>query len=130
MELHDVLITRLAALGDCELDVRELRRTLDAGYYIFFFNDPAPTDIYTAQYTLSLHDALPISEMIFAGFFFAEIGAETIFNAMRQTSKLEIYRQAFQNITRDETRHLVATMALLRAMAENFDIEQKLRITR
>src|SRR5437868_8118444 len=26
-------------------------------YQIFFFNDPAPTDIYT----LSLHDALPIS---------------------------------------------------------------------
>ncbi len=69
-------------------------------------------------------------EMIFAGFFFAEIGAETIFNSMRQTSKLDIYRQAFQNITRDETRHLVATMALLRAMAEQFTEEQKLRITR
>jgi hypothetical protein len=49
---------------------------------------------------------------------------------MRQTSKLEIYRQAFQNITRDETRHLIATMSLLRAMAEQFDQEQKLRITR
>ncbi len=69
-------------------------------------------------------------EMIFAGFFFAEIGAETIFNSMRQTSKLEIYRQAFQNITRDETRHLVATMSLLRAMSEQFDEEQKMRITR
>jgi rubrerythrin len=69
-------------------------------------------------------------EMIFAGFFFAEIGAETIFNSMRQTSRLEIYRQAFQNITRDETRHLVATMSLLRAMSEQFDEEQKLRITR
>ena len=69
-------------------------------------------------------------EMIFAGFFFAEIGAETIFNSMRQTSKLDIYRQAFQNITRDETRHLIATMALLRAMAEQFTEEQKLRITR
>jgi len=74
-------------------------------------------------------DTLP-PEMIFAGFFFAEIGAETIFNAMRQTSKLEIYRQAFQNITRDETRHLIATMALLRAMAEQFNEEQKLRVTR
>ncbi len=74
-------------------------------------------------------DTLP-PEMIFAGFFFAEIGAETIFNAMRQTSKLEIYRQTFQNITRDETRHLVATMALLRAMAEQFNEEQKMRITR
>src|SRR5213596_3538938 len=28
---------------------------------IFFFNDPAPTEIYTRPYTLSLHDALPIS---------------------------------------------------------------------
>src|SRR6188508_3584292 len=26
----------------------------------FFFNDTATTEIYTAQYTLSLHDALPI----------------------------------------------------------------------
>src|SRR6188472_3581603 len=28
---------------------------------IFFFNDPSNTDIYTWDYTLSLHDALPIS---------------------------------------------------------------------
>src|SRR5213080_2641288 len=27
----------------------------------FFFNDTAPTKIYTPLYTLSLHDALPIS---------------------------------------------------------------------
>src|SRR5881397_4395654 len=29
--------------------------------FFFFFNDTATTEIYTAQYTLSLHDALPIS---------------------------------------------------------------------
>src|SRR5210317_1963585 len=29
----------------------------------FFFNDPATTEIYTLSYTLSLHDALPISEI-------------------------------------------------------------------
>src|SRR5437773_6835146 len=28
-------------------------------FYLFFFNDPAPTEIYT----LSLHDALPISHL-------------------------------------------------------------------
>src|SRR3546814_14187449 len=28
---------------------------------IFFFNDPATTEIYTYCHTLSLHDALPIS---------------------------------------------------------------------
>src|SRR6266702_4091546 len=69
-------------------------------------------------------------ELLFAGFFFAEIGAETIFNSMRQTSKLEVYRQSFQNITRDETRHLGATMALLRAMSQEFTEEQKLTVTR
>src|SRR5881397_141968 len=31
-----------------------------ADWIVFFFNDPATTEIYTAQYTLSLHDALPI----------------------------------------------------------------------
>src|SRR5881397_4397378 len=30
-------------------------------FFFFFFNDTATTEIYTAQYTLSLHDALPIS---------------------------------------------------------------------
>src|SRR5213596_1155004 len=29
--------------------------------YFFFFNDTATTEIYTRPYTLSLHDALPIS---------------------------------------------------------------------
>src|SRR5881397_3029482 len=33
-----------------------------ADWIVFFFNDPATTEIYTAQYTLSLHDALPILE--------------------------------------------------------------------
>src|SRR6186713_3716245 len=30
----------------------------------FFFNDTAPTEIYTPLYTLSLHDALPIFALI------------------------------------------------------------------
>src|SRR5213079_3496200 len=29
--------------------------------FFFFFNDTAPTEIYTTTVTLSLHDALPIS---------------------------------------------------------------------
>src|SRR5881397_4308087 len=31
-------------------------------FFFFFFNDTATTEIYTAQYTLSLHDALPIHD--------------------------------------------------------------------
>src|SRR6187402_3968784 len=30
-------------------------------FFFFFFNDTATTEIYTVSYTLSLHDALPIS---------------------------------------------------------------------
>src|SRR5690242_16330039 len=37
----------------------------------FFFNDPATTEIYT----LSLHDALPISEILFFGYAFYAAGA-------------------------------------------------------
>src|SRR5881398_4148324 len=36
-------------------------RPLDEAFSFFFFNDPAPTEIYTLSDTLSLHDALPIS---------------------------------------------------------------------
>src|SRR5210317_892300 len=34
-------------------------------FYFFFFNDTATTEIYTLSYTLSLHDALPISPVTF-----------------------------------------------------------------
>src|SRR5210317_2054622 len=34
---------------------------IDIYFYSFFFNDTATTEIYTLSYTLSLHDALPIS---------------------------------------------------------------------
>src|SRR3546814_10829358 len=34
-------------------------------FVLFFFNDPATTDIYTSLHTLSLHDALPISTRFF-----------------------------------------------------------------
>src|SRR5210317_1145486 len=43
---------------------------LDSNFYVvitsfFFFNDTATTEIYTLSYTLSLHDALPISPVTF-----------------------------------------------------------------
>src|SRR5210317_1986103 len=34
-------------------------------FFFFFFNDTATTEIYTLSYTLSLHDALPISPVTF-----------------------------------------------------------------
>src|SRR5881275_208040 len=35
--------------------------TFSCTWFAFFFNDTATTEIYTVPYTLSLHDALPIS---------------------------------------------------------------------
>src|SRR6056297_819432 len=40
---------------------RPLWRRLRGHENFFFFNDPAPPEIYTYCHTLSLHDALPIS---------------------------------------------------------------------
>src|SRR5210317_1514675 len=37
------------------------RTSLGSTILFFFFNDMATTEIYTLSYTLSLHDALPIS---------------------------------------------------------------------
>src|SRR5213596_3811754 len=36
-------------------------------FFFFFFNDTATTEIYTRPYTLSLHDALPISVVALLG---------------------------------------------------------------
>src|SRR5881275_3470302 len=40
------------------------RTFMPSGFSIFFFNDTATTEIYTVPYTLSLHDALPISVVV------------------------------------------------------------------
>src|SRR3546814_6831146 len=45
------------------------------GYFDFFVNDTATTEIYTYCHTLSLHDALPILGAIIAcGFVYTPIG--------------------------------------------------------
>lgn len=69
-------------------------------------------------------------QVLFAGFFFAEIGAETIFNEMRKRSEIGLYQEAFRNVTRDESRHLIATIALLREIAPRLTESQKLIICR
>src|SRR5438876_8487796 len=73
---------------------------------------------------------IPFSRATICWIFLCRDRSRDNINSMRQTSKLQVYRQSFQNITRDETRHLVATMALLRAMSEEFTEEQKLTVTR
>jgi hypothetical protein len=39
---------------------------------LFFFNDTATTEIYTTVYTLSLHDALPICQLLMMGTWLPE----------------------------------------------------------
>ena len=69
-------------------------------------------------------------ELIFSSFFFAEIGAQLIFKQVAEKSRLPVYRQAFSNITKDESRHLAGTLALLERLASDMPKEQKLMITR
>jgi rubrerythrin len=74
-------------------------------------------------------DKYPL-ELIFSSFFFAEIGAQLIFNTVSNLSKIKVYRDAFQNVTVDESRHLAGTLSLLENLAQNFGADQKLMITR
>jgi rubrerythrin len=69
-------------------------------------------------------------ELIFSSFFFAEIGAQLIFNTVSEHSKINLYKEAFQNVTVDESRHLAGTLSLLDNLSENFEVDQKLMITR
>jgi hypothetical protein len=69
-------------------------------------------------------------EMVYGGFFFAEIGAELIFSEMRDKSRLGIYREAFTNIARDESRHLLGTLALMKMAAGKLDDNERLQLTR
>jgi len=69
-------------------------------------------------------------ELIFSSFFFAEIGAQLIFKTVAEKSRLSVYTQAFNNITKDESRHLAGTLALLDKLAREMPKEHKLMITR
>ncbi len=69
-------------------------------------------------------------ELIFSSFFFAEIGAQLIFNIVSQLSSIKLYKEAFQNVTVDESRHLAGTLSLLENLAQNLNPEQKVMITR
>src|SRR6187402_2167132 len=48
-------IRGMSSRAHCHVALGEL------GHLLFFFKDTATTEIYTVSYTLSLHDALPIS---------------------------------------------------------------------
>ncbi len=69
---------------------------------------------------------------IFASFFFAEVGAQTIFRMVGEKSPADMpaYKESFQNITYDETRHLEFTVVLLRQLAARMSAEDKMGLTR
>ncbi len=74
-------------------------------------------------------DKYPL-ELIFSSFFFAEIGAQLIFKMVGERSTNKVYSTAFTHITRDESRHLTGTLAMLERLAEKMDKEQKVMISR
>ncbi|MDV3244879.1 MAG: hypothetical protein LYZ66_06900 [Nitrososphaerales archaeon] len=69
-------------------------------------------------------------DLIFSSFFFAEIGAQLIFKEVGELSTNTVYSIAFRNITRDESRHLTGTLAMLERLAEKMSAEDKLMISR
>jgi rubrerythrin len=69
-------------------------------------------------------------ELIFSSFFFAEIGAQLIFKEVAERSTNRVYAAAFKNITRDESRHLTGTLAMLERLAERMSASDKSMITR
>jgi rubrerythrin len=69
-------------------------------------------------------------ELIFSSFFFAEVGAQLIFGQVGERSKLSVYRDSFTKITRDESRHLTGTLAMLEKLAGRMGEKQRLAITR
>ena len=74
-------------------------------------------------------DKYPL-ELIFSSFFFAEIGAQLIFKTVSELSNIRLYKEAFQNVTVDESRHIAGTLSLLDNLARGFPSDQKLAITR
>jgi rubrerythrin len=74
-------------------------------------------------------DKYPL-DLIFSSFFFAEIGAQLIFKEVGEGSTNQVYASAFKNITRDESRHLTGTLAMLERLAERMSAEDKVKISR
>jgi rubrerythrin len=74
-------------------------------------------------------DKYPL-ELIFSSFFFAEIGAQLIFKEVGERSSNKVYSTAFTHITRDESRHLTGTLAMLERLAERMSKDQKIMISR
>src|SRR6188768_3625226 len=71
--------------------------------FFFFFNDTAPTEIYTSIDTLSLHDALPTSGSLYGGshnllgYTLKRFGIDTTFVSPRDP---ENFRRAIKPNTR------------------------------
>lgn len=51
--------------------------------------------------------------LVFSGFYFAEIGAQTIFNLISNHSRLNVYKEGFRYFVSDESRHLAGDYELL-----------------
>jgi rubrerythrin len=74
-------------------------------------------------------DKYPL-EVIFSSFFFAEIGAQLIFREVGEQSQNKVYSGAFRNITKDESRHLTGTLAMMEKISAEMTDAQKLMMTR
>jgi rubrerythrin len=68
--------------------------------------------------------------VLFSSFLMGEIAAATIFHQMAASATEPVFREAFQNIGRDEGRHMGICMALMERDYPNLTDEQKGIVTK
>src|SRR5881397_7651 len=93
----EILGHRLASIHNLRLLVRlvgQVREAIGDGLF-FFVNKTATTEMYTAQYTFSLHDALPI---------FGEHDGHTLRRSGRNRKRFQQLRLGEEILDRKSTR--------------------------
>lgn len=73
------------------------------------------------------HYPMPI---LFSSFLFGEVASATLFHSMHESTEIPVFKEAFQNIGRDEGRHLSFCLALLKEVLPRMTAEDKLIVTK
>lgn len=69
-------------------------------------------------------------DILFTSFMMGEAAATTIFNTMKDTSRIPTLREAFKRLTVDETRHYAFTHLILTNNLPNMNEEKKQFVTK
>lgn len=102
----------------------ELEKKAQANILWTWYNGARYWKAYVASYEKYTTDVL------FTSFMMGEAAATTVFTQMSRNSKIETFKQAFQNIARDETRHYAFTHLVMADGASRMNEERKRMVTK